>query len=170
MTCRWQSFDEQIAGVSILKLYYDCEFVEDGETIDLVSIGMVAEDGREYYAVSSEFDQREFCKNPWLMENVRPGLPMLHPDMRVRYPKILVDRSHPAVKARRLIADQVRDFILATPEPSLWAWYAAYDHVALCQLWGRMIDLPKGVPMWTNDLKQECVRLGDPEVPRPDGP
>ena len=28
-----------------------------------------------------------------------------------------------------------------------------------------MIDLPEGVPMWTNDLKQECARLGDPRVP-----
>ncbi len=28
-----------------------------------------------------------------------------------------------------------------------------------------MIDLPKGVPMWTNDLRQEVHRLGNPELP-----
>lgn len=38
--------------------------------------------------------------------------------------------------------------------------YGAYDHVVLCQLFGRMIDLPKGFPMWTNDLRQETERLG----------
>jgi hypothetical protein len=77
-----------------------------------------------------------------------------------------------------VIANEVRDFIRQSalwdlqephpkPEvPQLWAWYGAYDHVALCQLWGRMIDLPKGVPMWTNDLKQECERLGNPQVPQ----
>jgi hypothetical protein len=28
-----------------------------------------------------------------------------------------------------------------------------------------MIDLPDGVPMFTNDLKQEAVRLGSPVMP-----
>lgn len=65
----------------------------------------------------------------------------------------------------RMIRNQVREFIQATPDPELWAWYAAYDHVALAQLFGRMIDLPDGVPMWTNDLKQEAERLGNPQMP-----
>ena len=30
---------------------YDFEFLEDGSTIEPISIGMVCEDGREYYAV-----------------------------------------------------------------------------------------------------------------------
>ena len=69
------------------------------------------------------------------------------------------------MKPRQVIANEVRDFILATPGRELWAWYAAYDHVVLCQLWGTMVQLPKGVPMWTNDLKQEAERLGNPRVP-----
>ena len=40
-----------------MRIFYDTEFLDDGKTIDLISIGMVAEDGRELYAVSSEFDQ-----------------------------------------------------------------------------------------------------------------
>jgi hypothetical protein len=28
-----------------------------------------------------------------------------------------------------------------------------------------MIGLPKGVPMWTNDLRQEAERLGNPDLP-----
>jgi hypothetical protein len=39
-----------------VRFFYDCEFIEDGTTIDLVSIGVVGEDGREFYAVSTEFD------------------------------------------------------------------------------------------------------------------
>ena len=39
-----------------MRFFYDCEFIEDGTTIDLVSIGVVGEDGREFYAVSTEFD------------------------------------------------------------------------------------------------------------------
>lgn len=28
-----------------------------------------------------------------------------------------------------------------------------------------MIDLPTGIPMWTNDIQQECQRLGNPQMP-----
>ena len=40
----------------VARYFYDCEFIEDGRTIELVSIGVVAQDGREFYAVSTEFD------------------------------------------------------------------------------------------------------------------
>ena len=30
-----------------MRYFYDTEFIEDGTTIELVSIGVVAEDGRE---------------------------------------------------------------------------------------------------------------------------
>ncbi|MGH3782429.1 MAG: polyadenylate-specific 3'-exoribonuclease AS, partial [Pseudonocardiaceae bacterium] len=39
-----------------MRFFYDCEFIEDGVTIELISIGVVDEQGREYYAVSTEFD------------------------------------------------------------------------------------------------------------------
>ncbi len=39
-----------------MRYWYDTEFIEDGKTIDLISIGIVAEDGRELYLQSVEFD------------------------------------------------------------------------------------------------------------------
>lgn len=154
-----------------MRIYYDTEFIEDGRTIDLISIGMVAEDGREYYAVSGEFSGAKFLRNPWLIENVLPSLPFVRESATAT--ELTVDFDHPdrpVVKPRWRIADDVRQFILAEPDPQLWAWYGAYDHVALCQLFGSMIGLPEGMPMWTNDLRQECERLGNPRLPaQPDG-
>ena len=153
-----------------MKVFYDTEFLEDGRTIDLISIGMVAEDGREYYAVSQDATKRRLRrrirKHDWLMANVVPHLPKAHGDYNLYMPRRwLFNYTDPCVKPRHVIAREVRDFIFAAPDPQLWAWYGAYDHVVLCQLWGKMIDLPKGVPMWTNDLKQECDRLGNPRIP-----
>lgn len=134
-----------------MKYFYDTEFVEDGITIDLVSIGIVAEDGREYYAVSSEFDVAKFMARPWMMENVWPSLPH-----RAGIP----DYSHPSFRSRGEIRDEVRMFLeQGYGEIELWAWYGSYDHVALAQLFGTMMDLPAGIPMWTNDLRQEVHRL-----------
>jgi hypothetical protein len=36
----------------------------------------------------------------------------------------------------------------------LWADYCSYDHVAFCWIFGKMIELPDGFPMYTNDLQQ----------------
>lgn len=144
-----------------MKIYYDTEFLEDGRTIDLISIGMVASDGREYYAVNQDAPWSRIRKHPWLMANVVPHLPRGYGDWRNHMPKRwLIDFTDSKVKPRDQIADEVYRFLVGDwPEPELWAWYAAYDHVALAQLWGRMIDLPQGVPMWTNDIQQEIVRL-----------
>lgn len=150
-----------------MKIFYDTEFLEDGKTIELISIGLVREDGWEYYAVNRDMPVRRIRKHAWLMDNVVPHLPQPHGDRRNNMPRRrLFNHYDPAVKPKQKIADEVASFIQSDIQPQLWAWYAAYDHVALCQLWGRMIDLPDGVPMFTNDLKQEAVRLGNPKMPR----
>jgi hypothetical protein len=145
-----------------MDLDYDCEFLEDGETIKLISIAIVAEDGEFFYAINEDMPFSSISKHKWLMTHVMPSLPV-----RRGYNSPW-DTEHPDfqfVMPRTDIAEGARKFITRYTDPRLWAWYGAYDHVALCQLWGRMIDLPHGVPMFTNDLKQEAVRLGSPRLP-----
>ncbi|MFJ8023373.1 3'-5' exoribonuclease domain-containing protein [Streptomyces sp. NPDC096311] len=153
---------------------YDLEFLEDGRTIELISIGMVCDDGREYYAVNSDAPWERIRKNDWLIRNVLPSLPItgrtsLDSYLAMpanSYPKTTLemvgaDTKDTQVKPHWVIANEVRDFIQATgPDVELWANYGAYDHVALAQLWGPMVRLPEGVPMFTNDIQQERARLG----------
>ena len=56
-----------------MRYFYDTEFIDNGRIIDLISIGVVAEDGREYYAVSIEFDPESAGR--WVRTNVLPKLP-----------------------------------------------------------------------------------------------
>ena len=56
-----------------VRYFYDCEFIEDGTTIDLVSIGVVDENGREFYAVSTDFDPAPAID--WVRRNVLDKLP-----------------------------------------------------------------------------------------------
>ncbi|MFC7869668.1 hypothetical protein ACFUS2_00710 [[Kitasatospora] papulosa] len=148
-----------------MRIFYDTEFLDNGKTIDLISIGMVDEDGRELYAVSSEFDQAAVRRHGWLMANVWPSLPIQRHEgtrcasCRPSGPGHL-DLDHPAVHPRAQIARMVQQFILGVPDPQLWAFYSAYDHVALAQLWGPMSNLPAGIPMQTDDLVTEAKRLG----------
>lgn len=36
----------------------------------------------------------------------------------------------------------------------LYGYYSAFDHVCLSWIYGKMINLPEGIPMYTRDLKQ----------------
>jgi hypothetical protein len=158
-------------GTGVTALDYDLEFLEDGRTIELISIGMVCNDGREYYAVNSDAPWERVRKHHWLMENVWPHLPLRGQksglvtvggttQVKLTEPGV-VDTSDSRVKPHWVIANEVRDFIQATgPDVELWANYGAYDHVALAQLWGPMVRLPEGVPMFTHDIQQERARLG----------
>lgn len=152
-----------------MKIFYDCEFIDDGSTIGLISIGIVAEDGREYYAVNKDAAWKRIRKHAWLVENVVCSLPRLHGDSRLNPGwgnPLALNFEHPAMKRRGDIANEVRDFLLSGDgKPQLWAWYAAYDHVCLAQLWGPMVNIPDGIPMLTYDLKQECDRQGNPDLP-----
>lgn len=136
-----------------MRYFYDTEFIEDGRTIDLVSIGVVAEDGREYYAVSTEFDARK--AGPWVRANVLNQLP---------------NPSSPVWRSRDAIRRDLQEFLLVpgTGEPELWAWVGAYDHVVLAQLWGDMTRLPRKMPRYTRELRQYWEMAGSPELPRQD--
>jgi hypothetical protein len=131
------------------RYFYDTEFIEDGVTIDLVSIGVVDGEGREFYAISTEFDPTRAI--PWVRRNVLDKLP---------------GPAHAAWRSREQIRAELLAFLTEPGEEiELWAWYAAYDHVALCQLWGPMPALPRPIPRFTKDLRQLWDDLGRPHLP-----
>lgn len=194
---------------SPVRYFYDTEFVENGHTIDLVAIGVIAApawaleptngltateflraNARTYYAVNADVDLDALKGNDWLVRNVLPHLPLTgreYLDTYLQYvpedppppsalAEVALDRAATEVKPHWVIANEVRDFLLAplaeadegeSMEIELWADYGAYDHVALAQLWGPMIALPPGIPMFTNDLQQLARAVGMADY-RPD--
>lgn len=127
-----------------MKIWFDTEFIEDGKTIDLISIGMVREDGAEYYAETNDWS---FGKaSQWVRDNVIDHL-----------------EGGDAVKTRETIARDLIEF--AGEQPEFWAYYADYDWVALCWLYGTMMWLPNSWPMYCRDIKQLCDYLDNPTLP-----
>lgn len=153
-----------------MKYFYDTEFIENGKTIDLVSIGIIAEDGREFYAQNFDCDFLE--ASAWVEDNVYPHL--LRFDAEKMSPLDVLSSTqcvpippwylHMTI-GRALVGWIGSNQLLGPDKVELWGYYADYDHVALCQLFGTMMDLPKGFPMYTQDIKQLCDSLGNPKLP-----
>ena len=115
------------------RFFIDTEFIEKPCSIDLISIGIVSEDNRTLYLESSDVDLTNV--DPWLDTHVIPHL---------------TGRGVP----RKTIAGAILDFIGDDDSPQFWAYYADYDWVVFCWLFGRMIDLPSHFPRYCKDFKQ----------------
>lgn len=207
-------------------------------TIDLISIGIVAEDGREFYAISKDFNLNEAWnrydleqqsgdmrnifpegrKIYWLRENVLKPIwreffkehELTNDVYSNKQANVFVEnvdsgsldhlfcfRSMKSLlelygKTNKKIAEEVRSFcsmgtaystmdktiadimyfskldseVQKTIEdknlkfvfnevPEFYAYYADYDWVVFCWLFGKMMDLPEGFPMYCKDLKQD---------------
>lgn len=141
--------------------------------IQLISIGIKCEDGREYYAISNEFNPAD--ANDWVRDNVLAKLPprwkwVDNGSIEAPFDKVdtWLSNFH--------ISNQIADFIFGptdsicgettlseakkyklwdgAKDPEFYAYYADYDWVLFCSLFGTMMDLPRGFPMYAIDLKQ----------------
>jgi hypothetical protein len=237
-----------------MKYFLDTEFLEGTQrtlfgktkpTIDLISIGIVAEDGREYYAISKEFNLKEAWNRwqqrtgegdrnnteprlYWLRDNVLKPIweekcnegftlkdsPMTPYGIETLFTyknfKKLINKYG---KTNKQIAEEIKLFTKVATQDQLeykgvienyytwqfrysdlkwevycgdyknkeeayneilkvtengkpddvefYAYYADYDWVVFCWLFGKMKDLPKGFPYYCRDLQQELDRLED---------
>lgn len=132
-----------------MKAFLDCEFIDDGRTIDLISIGIVRENDETFYAISSEFDESK--ASLWVRENVLVHLPPA--DVERRY-------------TRTEIAEMIREFFWDDVKPEFWSYYGDYDWVVFCQLYGTMMELPTDWPRYCRDLKQLADDLNI-QLPQP---
>lgn len=122
-------------------VWIDTEFIEDGVSIELLSIGAVREDGATYYAELAGVDTGR--ANAWVREHVLPKL------------------SGQTMQREQVRADLVA---FAGEAPVFIADYGGYDWVAICQLFGDMSALPIDWPMFCLDLQQVLWHLGATET------
>ncbi len=127
-----------------VRYFLDTEFIEQRNVLELLSVALVAADGREYYAVNRHADWSR--ANEWVREHVLPGL-----------------CAEPS-KSLYVIKEDILRFI-GEDMPEFWGYYADYDWVVFCWIFGRMIDLPQGWPRYCRDIKQWSDRLGGIELP-----
>jgi len=189
-----------------MKYFIDTEFHEgfhkafmkpNRHFIDLISIGIVAEDNREYYAISKEFDiyaawnkwqtDNNGSKVYWLRDNVLKIIfkELYHLEHSIINSAIVINGKDVSEatfnydnfkklikkhgKTNEQIAEEIKEFVFFGREctygyqnykPEFYAYYADYDWVAFCSLFGSMMQLPKSFPMYCKDLKQDLDNVG----------
>ncbi len=140
-----------------MRIFLDTEFIEDGRTIEPLSIGMVREDSKEYYAEVANLTLLK--PNEWVYTNVIPHLKSWETTQTT--PKILGRLStSKGAKIREVVRQEIIDFCDGEQDPEFWGYFADYDWVLLCQLFGTMMDLPNRWPKYCLDIRQEMEVQG----------
>lgn len=170
------------------RYYLDSEFIDDGKTIDLISIGIVCSDGRELYLQSCEFDLGK--ASAWVQNNVFPHLalcshlPVYAGGEKHVAPNLFAHRTRGQCtfsdgivmigahtdcywRTRQQMMREVKTFFNPSDGFELWGWCAGYDFVALCQLFGTMMDAPLNWPHYIKDIQYVLDNQGisDDELP-----
>ncbi len=140
-----------IVHAPVTRYFFDTEFIDRGSHVDLISIGIVCEDGRRYYAVKAGWDQLPL--SAWLQQNVVPKLPWQGELSRY-------------IRTPEQMAADLRRFVIGT-YPEFWAAFAAYDWFLLCSLFGGMLQAPAHWPKNCNDTAQVVRQLGGKPQPWP---
>lgn len=135
-----------------MRYFLDTEFSNRGpkHPIELISIGIVAEDGREFYACNSEFKARQ--ANDWVRSNVLPHLPDKHPIPPPWGSPRRWMESEAWLRPAGILAS-LWGFIGDDPAPEFWGYYSHFDFVLVQQLFGDFEHWPDGWPMYCNDLR-----------------
>lgn len=144
------------------KYFFDVEFNEITTTLkngkklsypDFISIGIVGEDGREYYGVSNEFNMAAARKDEWISENVIAKLP-------------------PAGerKSKAEIGRELMEFT-GKSEARFYFWVAAQDAYLLSDLISpSFLQRPRNVAEVIHNLGQTFEMMGCPHALIPDRP
>lgn len=153
-----------------MRYFLDTEFFERPGRIDLISVGVVADDDREYYAEDVDFDWT-FAELRGLEKSLR-GLAGAE-DPRLETPRWLLENVKPHLTGSRrwpghfgsamaveTIRSDLLSFFAGDTEPSFWGLMCDYDWVVFCWIFGRMADKPESFPYYCNDLAQYMDMVG----------
>lgn len=130
-----------------MKIFFDTEFTGLHQNTNLISIGIVAEDGREFYAEISDYNNRYI--SVWVKENVINNL-----------------TGKNVIKQAEL-KDKLTRWLEQYDEVEVWSDCLAYDWVLFCQIWGGAGFVPRNVSYIPFDICTMMKLNGvDPDINR----
>ena len=148
-----------------MKIFFDSEFTGLHQNTTLISIGLVAENGREFYAELVDYDESQVDEfvSKHVLSGLRFGLErdVGHTDS--------IDIEHFTMKGDSfLVKEYLTQWLLQLDAPiEMWSDCLAYDWVLFCNLWGHAFSVPYKVYYIPFDLATLFKIKGiDPNINR----
>ena len=127
--------------MSKTKIFFDTEFTGLHQKTTLISIGLISECGKTFYAELTDYDETQI--DDWLKENVISNLILddLEHGLLGKYNLHKVEFKGSKVFLRELLKDWFAQF----KEVEMWSDCLSYDWVLFNEIFGHAFDIPKNV-------------------------
>ncbi|MBK9107307.1 MAG: 3'-5' exoribonuclease [Saprospiraceae bacterium] len=122
-----------------MKIFLDMEFTGLHQATTLISMGLVAENGREFYAEFNDFDRNQL--NPWLEEHVLPKLEYKEVEEILENSGTTFKMKGNKIQIRKELETWLSEFDFI----EIWADVLAYDWVLFCELFGGAMNIPSNI-------------------------
>ena len=154
-----------------MKVFFDTEFTGLHQETKLISIGMVDEKGRAFYAESDYFDDGYANSEDeiWIKENILPCLKFSGKNKWTPGNYILHTgyRESKLFGNRACIRDGIEKWVAKYDTVELWSDCLSYDFVLFNDLWGHAFKIPKNVYYIPFDICTMFKLLNiDPDINR----
>ncbi|KAG3044581.1 hypothetical protein PC121_g21817 [Phytophthora cactorum] len=145
-----------------MKVFFDTEFTGLHQNTTLISIGLIAENGRTFYAEFNDYDKSQV--NNWILANVINNL-IIHPDRKNYYRVTDNEEIHLGNSAH--ITDKLEEWLYKLGEVEIWSDCLHYDWMLFVNLWGNAFSIPSNVYYIPFDICTLMKVKGvDPDVNR----
>jgi hypothetical protein len=119
------------------KLFFDTEFTGLHQNTTLISLGIVSDSGKTFYAEFTDYDHSQ-C-DEWINDNVIKNL--LLPTGKSEYSNgnQRISASTPFIKV------SLEHWLEQFKEVEIWSDCLSYDWVLFCQIFGHAFKIPKNI-------------------------
>lgn len=144
------------------KIFFDTEFTGLHQKTTLISIGLVSETGKTFYAEFSDYDREQI--DDWLQDNVLSRLTnqgMLHNSFKEK------EGNARCFGNTRVIKEFLKSWLLQFEEIEMWSDCISYDWMLFCELFGGALNIPGHVYYIPFDICTIFKQRGiDPDISR----
>jgi len=120
------------------KLFFDTEFTGLHQKTTLISIGIVSENGKTFYAELLDYDKNQL--SDWLKENVISNLYLADNNNYEPYSDN-VNVIGTKIEIEQTLSHWIHQF----DEVEMWSDCLAYDWVLFNNIWGDAFSIPKNI-------------------------
>ena len=144
-----------------MRIFFDCEFTGLHQQTTLISIGLVSENGRSFYAEFDDYDDSQV--NEWIQQHVIDKLyhhkHIYNMDAESEHCEVLGNSGE--------VTTRLSKWLSQFDHCEMWSDCLAYDWVLFCNLFGTAFAIPKNVYYIPLDLATLLKIKGiDPDINR----
>lgn len=126
------------------KLFFDTEFTGLHKNTDLISIGIVADTGAEFYAELTDYDKSQV--DGWILKNVISNLTLEGEGNTFSLATKLNKGVSVKVKdSKKNVSTLLRTWLSNFDEVEIWSDCLAYDWMLFNDLFGNALSIPENV-------------------------